>query len=164
MRMYQVEVDDDVFQFIKAHAEPLVDTFNSTLRRLLALSEMKGPGLTSFRGKGKQPEPSDILPPLPNWVPQALRQIMEVVHLVLSGPYNRSSATHYVARHHKVAPQTIIDKYTRQLSSTAGEFDQLLEQPGLADLRKILNSKFPDYSQLIDEVIEGCIKESGKAQ
>jgi len=89
---------------------------------------------------------------------------MEVVYLVLSGPYNRSSATHYVARHHNITPQAVIDKYTRQLNSTAGEFDQLLEQPGLADLRRILNSKFPDYRQLIDEITEGCLKESGKAQ
>jgi negative regulator of replication initiation len=161
--MHQVEVDEEIFQFVKAHAEPLVDTFSSALRRLLPLSEKRGPGPTSFRGEGT-PEPAGILPLLPNRVPQALRQILEVVHLVLSGPYNRSSATHYVARHHKVAPQTIIDKYTRQLNSTAGEFDQLLEQSGLADLRKILKSKFSEYSQLIDEVITRCLKESGKAQ
>jgi hypothetical protein len=58
-----------------------------------------------------------------------------------------------VARHHKVAPQTVIDKYTRQLSLTAGDFDELLEQEVLADLQKILKSKFPSYSQLIDEII-----------
>jgi len=161
--MHQVEVDEEIFQFVKAHAEPLVDTFSSALRRLLPLSEKRGPGPTSFRREGPH-EPAGILPLLPNRVPQALRQILEVVHLVLSGPYDRSSATHYVARHHKVAPQTIIDKYTRQLNSTAGEFDQILEQSGLADLRKILKSKFSEYSQLIDEVITRCLKESGKTQ
>ena len=151
MRMYQVEVDEEVFQFIKAYAEPLVDTFNSALRRQLPLTERRGPGSRSFGGNNNLPPGG--LPPLPNLTPQALRQILEVVHLVLSGPYNRSSATHYAARHHKVAPQTIIDKYTRQLSLTAGEFDQLLEQSGLADLKKTLKSKFPEYTQLIDEVI-----------
>ena len=153
MRMYQVEVDEEVYQFIKTHAEPLVDTFNSTLRRLLPLSERRGHIEAPFGGEGIQPEPIRLLPTIPNRVPQALRQILEVIHLVLNGPYNRSSATHYVARHHKKAPQTIIDKYTRQLSLTATEFDQLLEQPGLGDLRKMLKSKFPGFTQLINELM-----------
>lgn len=153
MRMYQVEVDDEVFQYVKAHAEPLVDTFNSTLRRLLPITGTREPGPSSFEGKGDQLE-SGILPQLPNRVPQALRQILEVVHLVLTGPYNRASATHFVARHHKKAPQTIIDKYARQLSLTTGEFDQLLDQQGLSDLRKILNSKFTEYTELIDEIVK----------
>jgi hypothetical protein len=153
MRMYKVEVDEEVFQFIKDNAEPLVDTFNSTLRRLLPLSERRGRVSTPSGGEGVRPEPAGLLPSIPNRVPQALRQILEVVHLVLSSPYSRSSATNYVARHHKKAPQTIIDKYTRQLSLTATEFDQLLEQPGLGDLRKMLKSKFPGFTQLIDELI-----------
>ena len=37
MRFQQVEIDEEVFQFVKRHAEPLVDTFNSALRRLLPL-------------------------------------------------------------------------------------------------------------------------------
>ena len=41
MRYHQVEVDSDVFKYVKEHAEPLVDTFNSTLRRLLPLSNLK---------------------------------------------------------------------------------------------------------------------------
>jgi len=160
MRMYQVEVDDEVFHFIKAHAEPLVDTFNSTLRRLLPLSERRGHVEAPFGGEGIQTEPVCLLPKIPNRVPQALRQILEVVHLVLSGLYNRSSATHYVAKHHKITPQAVIDKYTRQLDLKASNFDWLLEQPGIADLRKILNSKFPDHGQLIDETIQGCLNES----
>jgi hypothetical protein len=38
MRMFQVVGDEEVFKFIKSHAEPLVDTFNSTLRRFLPIS------------------------------------------------------------------------------------------------------------------------------
>lgn len=152
MRKYQVEVDDEVFQYVKAHAEPLVDTFNSTLRRLLPITGKKGPTVMSFGGNNSHPYGG--LPALPNRIPQALRQILEVVHLVINGPFDRSSATHYVARHHGgKAPQTIIDKYTRQLNLTASEFDRLLDQPGLTDLRKHLNSKFPDYTQLIEEII-----------
>ena len=152
MRMYQVEVDEEVFKYVKAHAEPLIDTFNSTLRRLLPITGPRRPSPPVFEEKGKQLE-SGIIPQLPNRIPQALRHILEVVHLVLIGTYSRSSATHFLARHHNVAPQTIIDKYTRQLNLTAGEFDRFLEQPGLTDLRKNLISKFPDYSQLINEVI-----------
>lgn len=153
MRMHQVDVDDEVFQFIKAHAEPLVDTFNSALRSQLPLPQVKTRGAPPFRAEGIRFEPSTVLPSVSNHVPQALRQILEVVHLVLSGPYGRSSATNYVARHHGVAPQTIIDKYTRQLSMNTGEFDQLLEQADLGNLRKILKSRFPGFVQLIDELI-----------
>jgi len=152
MRMYQVEVDEEVFQFVKAHAEPLVDTFNSALRRLLPVTGKKSPMVIQFSGTNTHP--SGGLPTLPSHIPQKLRQVLEVVYLVINGPYSRSSATHYVARHHGgKAPQTIIDKYTRQLNLKASEFDRLLEQPGLTDLRKHLNSRFPDYTQLIDEVI-----------
>jgi len=35
MEYHKVEVDDDIFQYVKSNAEPLVDTFNSALRRLL---------------------------------------------------------------------------------------------------------------------------------
>lgn len=38
MTTHQVEVDDEVFAFVKSHAEPLVDNFNSSLRRLLPLT------------------------------------------------------------------------------------------------------------------------------
>src|SRR5689334_858499 len=34
-----IRIDEDVFEALKAHAEPLVDTPNSVLRRLLQLSE-----------------------------------------------------------------------------------------------------------------------------
>ena len=32
----QVNVDEEVFAYVKEHAEPLVDDFNSTIKRLLA--------------------------------------------------------------------------------------------------------------------------------
>lgn len=36
-----IEIDDDIFEYLKAHAEPLVDTPSTVLRHLLGLS---GPG------------------------------------------------------------------------------------------------------------------------
>jgi negative regulator of replication initiation len=151
MRMHQVEVDEEVFQFIKGQAEPLVDTFNSTLRRLLAISKPRVLGIASAENEGVHTNPVSLLPLLPKRLPKALQQILEVVHLVRNNQ-GRSDATRYVAKQHKIAQQTVIDKYTRQLKITASEFDKLLDQTNLSELRKILNFKFPEHSQLIDEV------------
>jgi negative regulator of replication initiation len=148
MRMYQVEVDEEVFQFVKAHAEPLVDTFNSALRRQLPLGKAKHPREENNR-HGHVP----LLPAFSKYIPQALRQILEVVHLVLNGSDGRTAATHYVARLHNVEAQTIYDKYTRQLNLTTVEFDRLLEEAGQEKLSKILKSKFPGFTQLIDQVL-----------
>jgi len=32
-----VEIDDEVFEYVQNHAEPLVDDFNSALKKLLGL-------------------------------------------------------------------------------------------------------------------------------
>ena len=37
----QVNVDEEVFAYVKEHAEPLVDDFNSTIKRLLGLPSAK---------------------------------------------------------------------------------------------------------------------------
>lgn len=154
MRFHQVEVDDDVFQFVKAHAEPLVDTFNSALRRLLPLSGRQIPS-NQVSEKGFPPSASAVpLPSVPQHFPQALRHILEVVRLVRGGAYTRTTATQYVARQYKVFPQTVLDKYCRQLGLNAAQFDRLLEEPGLGELRKKLKAKFSSYAQAIDEVLK----------
>lgn len=151
MKFHKVEVDEDVFQFVKSHAEPLVDTFNSALRRLLL-----GTGLKPDKSNKKDLEPTKnegFLPIFPAQTPQALRHTLEVAYLVRSGAYDRSNATQFVAKQHAVFPQTVLDKYCRQLNLKAREFDRLLEQPGLIDLKQILKSKFSDYKQLIDQTL-----------
>jgi len=151
MEFHKVEVDDDVFQYVKRNAEPLIDTFNSTLRRLLLAPNQK-----SDKPKQKVVSPfqaSELLPNLPGQTPQALRHILEVAYLVHGGAYDRRSATQFVAKQHNVFFQTVLDKYCRQLNMKAREFDRLLEQPELTDLKRILKSKFPDYKQLIDETL-----------
>jgi hypothetical protein len=152
MRFHQVEVDDDIFQFVKAHAEPLVDTFNSALRRLLPLS---GAGVAKHQVPEKEAssERTAGFPFVPQHLPQALRHILEVVRLVRGGAYTRTTATQYVARQYKVFPQTVLDKYCRQLNLTAAHFDRLLEEPDLSELRKKLKTKFPTHAQAIDEVL-----------
>jgi hypothetical protein len=115
-----------------------------------------GTGLKADKQNKKVFEPqqnNELLPILPGQTPQALRHTLEVAYLVRSGAYDRSDATQFVAKQHSVFPQTILDKYCRQLNLKAKEFDRLLEQPGLIDLKQILKSKFPEDSQLIDQIL-----------
>ncbi|WP_329324191.1 hypothetical protein [[Kitasatospora] papulosa] len=51
-----IEVDDDVFAFLQRHSEPLVDTPNTVLRRLLLRGEESATGKTVIRKAG------DLLP------------------------------------------------------------------------------------------------------
>lgn len=145
MRVHQVEVDDEVFSFVKARAEPLEDTFNSALRRLLPLE-----------GRDKRPPASGASATLafPTGTPEALRQILEVIRLVRGGAYTRTAATQFVAKQHGVFPQTVLDKYCRQLQLSATQFDQLLEEEGLVKLQAILRSKFPAHAELIGGLLK----------
>jgi negative regulator of replication initiation len=153
MRYLKVDVDEEVFQFVKGHAEPLVDTFNSALRRLLPLSEAKGKILpASGTEESKQTMQSEY-PIIPKHTPAALSQILEVVHLVRRGAYTRPMATSRVARHRNIAPQSVLDKYCRQLNLRADQFDRLLAQADLVELRKLLKSKFPRHSEAIDDIL-----------
>lgn len=149
MRMHEVEVDDEVFSFVKGHAEPLVDDFNSALRRLLPIGDTKV--------RNRAASKANALPiahaPVPSWpggTPMALRQILEVIALVRGGAYARADATRFVAKQHGVEPQTVYDKYGRQLGLTAIQFDRLLEREHAGELRKILLSKFPSYGSIIE--------------
>jgi negative regulator of replication initiation len=154
MRFFKVDVDEQVFQFVKGHAEPLVDTFNSTLRRLLPLLSTAKIAIqpVSATEDGKQIN-SKELPMIPRHTPAALSQILEVVNLVRGGAYTRAMATHRIAKHRNITPQTVLDAYCRQLNLRADQFDRLLAQADLEELRKILKSKFPRNSEIIDEIL-----------
>ena len=147
MQYHQVTVDEEVFAYVKQHAEPLVDDFNSTIKRLL--------GLVDQSAKPRSRQTPTAIPgfTLPKNVPQSLRQIMEVAYLVYKQGESRTDATRKVARLHGVAPQTVQDKYCRQLNLTAAEFDCLLDEAQLTTLRGKLHSKFSEYASLIDEVL-----------
>lgn len=149
MRTHQVEVDDEIFAFVKSHSEPLVDTFNSSLRRLLPLTSTQPDKRPSTPAASTGGAP----PTFPGGTPKALRQIVEVSLLVRSGSYTRPSATQIVAKRHGVAPQTVLDKYARQLALTAHQFDRLLEEPSLEELRQLLQSKFASHSDVISRTM-----------
>jgi hypothetical protein len=155
MRFHQVEVDEDIFQFVKMRAEPLVDTFNSVLRRLLLVNEQapRGSKHLSSSTPGSPAKNSGALPSFSGGTPQALRQILEVASLVRGGAYTRTAATSFVAKQHNVFPQTVLDKYCRQLGLTAGQFDRLLEQADNAELQTLLKSKFPGHGDVIEQAL-----------
>lgn len=144
MRTHQVEVDDDIFAFVKSHSEPLVDTFSSSLRRLLALSSSKKAQSVPAAAGGGSP------PTFPGGTPQSLQQIIEVVLIVQEGSYNRPSATKVVAKRHQVAEATVQDKYARQLGLSAHKFDRLIEQPGFKELKQLLHTKFFAHADVIN--------------
>ena len=152
MGCWQVNVDEEVFAYVKEHAEPLVDDFNSTIKRLLGL-----PSAKRDRARQRSPGSASSIPGLSlrREVPQALRQILEVAHLVSKQGVSRTDATRDVANSHRVTPQTVLDKYCRQLGLTASVFDQLLEDPDLAALRDLLRKKFHEHSQVIENVLSG---------
>jgi len=154
MSFHQVEVDDDVFEFVKKHAEPLVDTFNSVLRRLLLLPKNRIQEIRNHEENSSLSESIRTFSTVPKHLPQALRHILEVVRLVRGGAYARTTATRYVARQHKVFPQTVLDKYCRQLGLTAAQFDRLLEESDLGELKRRLKAKFVGHEQVIDEVLK----------
>jgi len=144
MPMHVIEIDDEVFNYLKNKAVPFVDTTpNAVLRR--ELLENRG---------ASDPSSTQHIPELPPGIPKSLEQILQVVYLIRRKNYNRSEATHEVARYHGVATQTVIDKYTRQLRLTARDFDGLLTAPDPSTIRAYLNTKFMEYESLITKYIE----------
>jgi len=144
--MHKIEVDDEIMDFLKKHAEPFQDTPNSVLRRLLM-------GSSSISKTVGIPTVTDELIIRDNSVPAALQHILEVLHLILKIGYTRSEATKRVAQRRNLAPQTIIDGYCRQLNKKAYEIDSMLAS-NLPELRKILISKFPRHASRIASVFD----------
>lgn len=153
MGMHQIEVDDEVFAYLKAKAEAFVDTPNSVLRReLLAARPGRKTVTPGGRGLGGG-NGRDEYPGFAPDAPQALRQIVEVTLLVRGKGKGRSEATGIVARRYGVAPQTVLDKYCRQLDLTAAAFDDLLREQELTALRGMLRKKFSRWSPAIESAL-----------
>ena len=140
----KIEIDNEVWNFLKTHAEPFEDTPNTVLRRLLLNNNMKANGsLSSTISSIEEPKfPSDI--------PMALQQILEVAFLVKCKDINRSEATNKVAKKRGIAPQTVIDKYCRQLDKKAYEIDRLLEY-NIDEFKLILQNRFSIHKIYIND-------------
>lgn len=140
MRIHQIEIDHEVFTFLKAKAEAFVDTPNDVLRR----------ELLKKNSKSSSSQPISNLPEVAADTPQALAQILHVAYLVRVRNLDRIEATEHIAREHGVKKQTVIDKYTRQIKMKAADFDKLLYQPDPKDLKNLLKHKFRNQNDLIE--------------
>lgn len=156
MRMHTIEVDEELFRHLQQQAQPLVDTPNTVLRRLLLSgAAAKVREVPRHPATNSRLDPPKDLPSMPFGTPAALQQILWVTYLVRKNHRSRPEATSHVADVLRVAPQTVLDKYTRQLGFTAMRFDLLLREPSLAELRSILTSKFPGHDETIRRFLSG---------
>jgi len=142
IKMYQIEVDEEVYNFLKQHAEPFKDTPNSVLRRFLPFK--------SDTIEIKDNDVRKVFPQFPESVPNALAQILEMIILVKNGGLSRVEATHTVADIRGITTQAVIDKYCRQLGKKAYEVDELLITSNMDDFKKLLIERFPYHSKVIE--------------
>lgn len=154
MRMISIEVDEEVFSYLQAKAQPFLDTPNTVLRRELLGREQPPPAHNSHPSNASGSPTQGLgaptsLPGLPFGTPAALQQTVWVMHLVLSNGRARSEATADVAKILGVTPQTVLDKYCRQLGLTAGRFDLLLREPDLKQLEALLVTKYLEHAETI---------------
>jgi len=145
MKMHTIEIDENLWSYLQKHAEPFVDTPNSVLNRIL-FDTSNAPSPTNRELK---------IPAVSiQGIPKSLAQILEVVYEMEINGYSRTEATKRVAHKRGTSPQTITDKYCRQIGKKAQEIDQLLSEPGYEGFKKILESKFGDYQQVIESYFE----------
>jgi hypothetical protein len=151
MAMHSIEIDDRVWSYLQQNAEPFVDTPNSVLNRLLF-------------GKGETKPGSDSAFSIPTvniqGLPKSLSQILEVIYEMEVNGYSRTQATNRVATKRGTAPQTITDKYCRQLGKKAHEIDELMAEPGYKRFKELLTSKFSEHSTLIDMYFDSMMSDS----
>lgn len=152
MVMHHIEIDEQVWDYLKQFAEPFVDTPNSVLRRLLldAVDEID-------QGEGWSPIMNI------KGVPKALSQIFEVLYEIEINNCSRIEATHRVARKRGTAPQTIIDKYCRQLNKRAHEIDQMLSEPSYSAFRQLLKEKFTSHHDIIEVYFDTLVGQQAPA-
>lgn len=148
MKMYSIEIDEKVWRFLQKHAEPFIDTPNSVLNKMLI-------------GASKDSETQESESAIPSvsikGTPKSLSQILEVIYEIEVNGCSRTEATNRVAQNRGTAPQTITDKYCRQIGKKAHEIDQLLSEPGYDQFRALLKSKFSNHAQVIDTYFESLM-------
>ncbi len=152
MKMFSIEIDGKVWRYLQKHAEPFIDTPNSVLNRLLL-------------GTSNDTREKDQTPAVPTvsveGAPKSLAQILEVIYQMEFNGCSRTEATNRVAKNRGTAPQTITDKYCRQLGKKAHEIDQLLSEPGYGEFKQLLKSKFDKHQQIIEAYFATLTTEDG---
>ena len=154
MKKYAIEVDEGIWHHLQHHAEPFVDTPNTVLNRLLF-------------GAQEPPKDTPAVLSIPTvsiqGLPKSLAQILEVVYEMEVNGYSRTQATNRVAKKRGTAPQTITDKYCRQLGKRAHEIDELLTETGYTEFKNLLSSKYSDHQGLIDMYFDSMMSDSDDA-
>jgi negative regulator of replication initiation len=156
MTFHKIEVDEEIWQFLKKNAEPFEDTPNSVLRRFLLDIDDKTVD-ESVRTHSYRD-----LPNFPPSVPQALAQILEVVYKVKKQGLSRTEATNLVARKRTITSQSVIDKYCRQLDKRAHDIDRMLESTDMNELKSLLLERFKRNRDTIREFFSSLNASSGK--
>ena len=145
MKMYTIEIDEKVWGFLQKHAEPFIDTPNSVLNQILF-------------GASNKTDEQECVSTIPEvtiqGAPKSLSQILEVIYEMEVNGYSRTEATNRVAQKRGTAPQTITDKYCRQIGKKAHEIDQLLSESGYKEFKELLKKKFVAHQQVIDTYFE----------
>lgn len=139
---YKIEIDDKVMAHLKKEADPFVDTPNSVLHKLL------------FNTKKKEIKHVAVSASEHKRTPRALSQTLEVIYEVVVNGNTRQKATRIVANRYKIATQTVLDKYCRQLGKRSDEIDMLLKEPGLKGLCTALVDKFPSHRNEVNTFID----------
>ena len=154
MKMHLIEIDEKIWCHLQQNAEPLVDTPNSVLNRLL------------FGGAGKKEKAAACftIPAVSiQGLPKSLAQILEVVYEIEVNGCSRTQATHRVAKKRGTAPQTITDKYCRQLGKKAQEIDELMAEPFYKGFKDLLMGKYSAHREIIDMYFDSMMSDSDDA-
>ena len=148
MVFYKIDVDEEIWQFLKKNAEPFEDTPNSVLKRLLF-----GGTETGVEAPVKIHTANDF-PAFSSSVPEALAQTLEVIYGVKKLGLSRRQATNLVAKKRGIAPQTVIDKYCRQLDKRAYEVDRLLESKNSEGLQELLFNRYRSNRDVVSDFFQ----------
>ena len=151
MNKYSIEIDEKIWHYLQQHAEPFVDTPNSVLNRLLIGEETK-----------KEAPRSIFSIPSVNveGLPESLSQILEIVYEIEVNGYSRIQATNRVAKKRDTAPQTITNKYCRQLGKKAHDINELLNEPGYKSFKELLISKFSSHAGVINMYFDSMMSDA----
>lgn len=151
MRMHQIEVDDEIYSYLKTKAEPFIDTPNDVLRReLIEKDQIRSNPQTSS-------ERSEDWPIFRAGTPKALKQVLDVVFCVKRRRLDRIVAKKLVAERYHIKDQTVNDKFGRQLCGTASKFDKLLEPSNCEVLKSVIVEHFPQESDQIDNFFKALV-------
>jgi len=151
-----IRINRDVMNYLRNHARAFEDKEpNDVLIRELGISGInnKLPFVEVERTKSgivdveKYIEKLCLLK-LPDALPDALQQILQVIYLVRLGE-DRDKAAKIVAQYRNITYSAVADKYARQLNITTDQFDDLLRGPE-NELREILVQKFSYYKNDIE--------------